>query len=61
MFLFIKLYISKSDDFGFLPQGAGYDKHWGGASQGCVHGGVEGRRGGWLAGEIGVLVIADPP
>ena len=28
MFLFIKLYISKSDDFRFLPQGAGYDKHW---------------------------------
>ena len=48
MFLFIKPYIiSKSDDFRFLPQGAGYDKHWGGASQGCVHGGVEGRRGGW--------------
>lgn len=61
MFLFIKLYISKSDDFRFLPQGAGYDKHWGGAAQGCVHGGVEGRRGGWLAGEIRVLVIADPP
>ena len=28
MFLFIKLYISKSDDFRYLPQGASYDKHW---------------------------------